>query len=79
PEFFAVYLLAFCTFIGMSRNPPLKTLVAMTIGFAMAAVGMDTVSGDLRLTFDQPWLLSGLSFEVAVIGLFGIGEILCTV
>ncbi|MGV8422657.1 tripartite tricarboxylate transporter permease, partial [Pseudomonas aeruginosa] len=51
PEFFAVYLLAFCTFIGMSRNPPLKTLVAMTIGFAMAAVGMDTVSGDLRLTF----------------------------
>lgn len=63
----------------MSRNPPLKTLVAMTIGFAMAAVGMDTVSGDLRLTFDQPWLLSGLSFEVAVIGLFGIGEILCTV
>ena len=79
PEFFAVYLLAFCTFIGMSRNPPLKTLVAMTIGFAMAAVGMDTVSGELRLTFDQPWLLSGLSFEVAVIGLFGIGEILCTV
>ncbi|MGC3765325.1 tripartite tricarboxylate transporter permease, partial [Pseudomonas aeruginosa] len=24
PEFFAVYQLAFCTFIGMSRNPPLK-------------------------------------------------------
>jgi TctA family transporter len=79
PEFFAVYLLAFCTFIGMSKNPPLKTIVAMMIGFAMAAVGMDTVSGDLRLTFDQPWLLSGMSFEVAVIGLFGIGEILCTV
>ncbi|MRB61758.1 hypothetical protein GH880_30430, partial [Bacillus thuringiensis] len=35
------------------RSPPLKTLVAMTIGFAMAAVGMDTVSGELRLTFDQ--------------------------
>ncbi|MDR6680265.1 TctA family transporter [Pseudomonas psychrotolerans] len=79
PEFFAVYLLAFCTFIGMSKNPPLKTVAAMMIGFAMAAVGMDTVSGNLRLTFDQPALLSGISFEVAVIGLFGIGEILCTV
>lgn len=79
PEFFAVYLLAFCTFIGMSKNPPLKTMVSMMIGFAMAAVGMDTISGDLRLTFDQPWLLSGMSFEVAVIGLFGIGEILYTV
>lgn len=79
PEFFAVYLLAFCTFIGMSKNPPLKTVVAMMIGFAMAAVGMDTVSGNLRLTFDQPMLMTGISFEVAVIGLFGIGEILCTV
>jgi TctA family transporter len=79
PEFFAVYLLAFCTFIGMSKNPPLKTVVAMMIGFAMAAVGMDTVSGNLRLTFDQPILMTGISFEVAVIGLFGIGEILCTV
>ena len=37
-----MYLLAFCTFIGMSKNPPLKTVVAMMIGFAMAAVGMDT-------------------------------------
>ena len=78
PEFFAVYLLAFCTFIGMSKNPPLKTVVAMMIGFAMAAVGMDTVSGNLRLTFDQPMLMTGISFEVAVIGLFGIGEILLT-
>jgi TctA family transporter len=79
PEFFAVYLLAFCTFVGMSRNPPLKTVVALTLGFAMAAVGMDTISGNLRLTFDLPELLKGISFEIAVIGLFGIGEILVTV
>jgi TctA family transporter len=40
---------------------------------------MDTVSGNLRLTFDRPELLKGICFEIAVIGLFGIGEILCTV
>ena len=79
PEFFAVYLLAFCSFIGMGKSPPLKTIVALTIGFTIAAVGMDTVSGNLRLTFDRPELLKGISFEIAVIGLFGIGEILCTV
>lgn len=79
PEFFAVYLLAFCTFIGMSKNPPLKTVVALTLGFVMAAIGMDTISGNLRLTFDLPELLKGISFEIAVIGLFGIGEILVTV
>ena len=79
PEFFAVYLLAFCSFIGMSKNPPLKTVVSLMLGFAMAAVGMDTISGNLRLTYDMPELLKGISFEIAVIGLFGIGEILCTV
>lgn len=79
PEFFAVFLLAFCSFIGMSKNPPLKTITAMMIGFGIAAVGMDTVSGDLRLTFGMPQLLNGIGFEIAVIGLFGIGEILCTV
>ena len=79
PEFFAVYLLAFCSFIGMGKNPALKTAVSMMIGFAMAAIGMDTISGNLRLTFDIPALMNGISFEIAVIGLFGIGEILVTV
>lgn len=79
PEFFAVYVLAFGSFIGLNRSPALKTVSSMMIGFALAAVGMDTVSGNLRLTFGVPELLHGISFEVAVIGLFGIGEILCTV
>ena len=39
---------------------------------------MDTISGNLRLTYDRPELLRGISFLVAVIGLFGIGEILVT-
>lgn len=79
PEFFAVFVLAFGSFIGLSKTAPLKTVCAMMIGFAIAAVGMDTVSGNMRLTFNIPELLRGISFEVAVIGLFGIGEILCTV
>ncbi|MGH8740023.1 MAG: tripartite tricarboxylate transporter permease [Burkholderiales bacterium] len=78
PEFFAVYLLTFCAFIGMSKEPPFKTLAAMMTGFALAAVGLDPVTGTLRLTFGFPHLLSGFDFLVAVIGLFGIGEILLT-
>src|SRR6201988_717389 len=34
PEFFAVYLLTFCAFIGMSKEPPFKTLASMMLGFA---------------------------------------------
>src|SRR5688500_9351170 len=72
PEFFAVYLLTFCAFVGTSKEPPFKTIAAMMLGFALAAVGTDTVTGTLRLTFGSTHLLTGFDFLVAVIGLFGI-------
>jgi putative tricarboxylic transport membrane protein len=78
PEFFSVYLLTFCAFVGMSKEPPFKTLASMMMGFALATVGTDPVTGTLRLTFGTERLLSGFDFLVAVIGLFGIGEILLT-
>ena len=78
PEFFAVQLLTFCSFVGMSKEAPAKTLAAMMLGFALAAVGMDSVTGQLRMTYGVPDLLKGFDFLIAVIGLFGIGEILLT-
>jgi len=77
-EFFAVQLLTFASFVGLSKEPPAKVLASMMLGFSLAAVGMDTVTGHLRMTFGQTELLKGFSFLVAVIGLFGIGEILQT-
>ncbi|KRI00685.1 tripartite tricarboxylate transporter permease [Curvibacter sp. PAE-UM] len=76
PEFFSVYLLTFCSFVGMGKGSPFKILASMTIGFGLAAVGMDTVTGQLRLTFGFTELMRGFDFLIAVIGLFGIGEIL---
>ena len=78
-EKFGVFFLAFCSFIGMSKEPPFKTVAAMMIGFALAAVGLDSVTGQLRLTFGFTELLNGFDFLIAVIGLFGIGEILLTI
>ena len=76
PEFFSVYLLTFCSFVGTGKGNPFKIIASMMLGFAMAAVGIDIVTGQLRLTFGFTELLSGFHFLVAVIGLFGIGEIL---
>ena len=78
-EYFAVYFLAFASFIGMGGSPPVKTLVSLTMGFAIAAIGIDTVSGAVRLTFGADELVKGVSFVVAVMGLFGIGELLIAV
>lgn len=76
PEFFSVFFLTFCSFIGMGKEPAFKILAAMMLGFALAAVGVDTVTGQLRLIFGWHELMRGFDFLIAVIGLFGIGEIL---
>ncbi|MDP1537636.1 MAG: tripartite tricarboxylate transporter permease [Burkholderiales bacterium] len=76
PEFFSVFFLTFCSFIGMGKEPPFKIIAAMMLGFALAAVGIDTVTGQLRLIFGWHELMRGFDFLIAVIGLFGIGEIL---
>jgi putative tricarboxylic transport membrane protein len=75
-EFFSVFFLTFASFVGMGRGSASKTLAAMALGFALAAVGMDGVTGQLRMTFGYDELLGGFDFLIAVIGLFGIGEIL---
>src|SRR5436309_13503192 len=77
-EKFAVYFLAFCSFVGLSKEPPFKTIAAMMIGFALAAFRLASITGQLRLTFGFTELLNGFDFLIAVIGLFGIGQILLT-
>src|SRR4030088_1666237 len=79
PEYFAVYFLAFASFVGMGGSPPIKTLVSLAIGFALAAIGIDTVSGSVRLTMGIDELVKGVNFVVPVMGLFGIGELLIAV
>ena len=78
-EFFAVFFLTFASFLGMGKDNAWKTVAAMCLGFSIGCVGMDQVTGQLRLTFGEEKLLKGIHFLVAVIGLFGIGEILATV
>src|SRR5581483_4626962 len=79
PEFFAIQLLTFSSFIGLGGGNPVKSLASILIGFILACAGLDIVTGQLRLTFGITDLMKGFDFIVAVIGLFGIGEILLSV
>src|SRR6059036_370019 len=79
PEFFAIQLLTFSSFVGLGGGNPLKSLVTILLGFILAAVGLDIVTGQLRMTFGFVDLMKGFDFIIAVIGLFVIGEILLSV
>jgi putative tricarboxylic transport membrane protein len=78
-EVFSVMVLTFSAFVGLGGKSPTKTIAAIMIGFILASVGLDIVSGQLRMTFGSVPLMGGFNFIVAVIGLFGLGEIFLTV
>lgn len=78
PEYFAIMMIAFGTFVGLSGRNPFKTLIAIAIGFLLAAVGFDLITGQPRLNFGLVDLQAGFHFVPVTIGLFGIGEVLAT-
>ncbi len=74
-EYFALYLLAFCTLGGMASNNQAKAAIAACIGLGIAMIGVDNNSGLPRLTFGNLHLMDGVDFLVAIVGLFAIAEV----
>src|ERR671919_449586 len=74
PEFFAIQMLTFASFIGLGGADPFKSIISIALGFILACVGLDIVTGQLRLTFGLTPLMGGFDFIVAAIGPFGIGQ-----
>jgi putative tricarboxylic transport membrane protein len=74
-EYFALYLLAFCTLGGMASNNQAKSAIAACIGLGIAMIGVDSSSGLPRLTGGNLHLYDGVDFLVAIVGLFAIAEL----
>ena len=74
-EYFALYLLAFCTLGGMASNNQAKSAIASCIGLAIAMIGVDNSSGMPRLTGGNLHLYDGVDFLVAIVGLFAVAEV----
>jgi putative tricarboxylic transport membrane protein len=75
PEMFAVLMIAFGTFVGLG-GAPAKALIMIAVGFLLATVGLDVVTGRPRMTFGTLELMQGFHFVPITIGLFGLGEVL---
>jgi len=74
-EYFALYLLAFCTLGGMASNNQAKAAIASCIGLGIAMIGVDNTSGLPRLTGGNLHLYDGVDFLVAIVGLFAVAEV----
>jgi TctA family transporter len=59
-----------------SEGSLLKGLIATALGIMIAFVGMDPITGTPRFWFEIIYLLDGISFPVAMIGLFAVAEMM---
>jgi putative tricarboxylic transport membrane protein len=76
PEFFMLALLGVAFVASLSGENLLKGLIAGGVGYLLATIGLDPISGIQRYTFGQLFLWDGIGLVPVTIGLFAIPEII---
>lgn len=61
---------------GVSSSNKIKGLASAFLGLTVSCIGIDGIYGTQRLTFNLPFLKSGVSTVTALIGLFGMAEVI---
>jgi putative tricarboxylic transport membrane protein len=75
-EYFALMVLAFVTVSSAFGDSALRGLTSLFIGFALAIVGIDQLTGQARMSFGVPDLLDGVEVTTLAVAMFAIGETL---
>jgi len=75
-EYFILMLFAFATISALMGKNPAKSLIGVTVGLMLAVVGVDSTTGVMRFTFDQPEMFDGFEFLTVVVGFFAVSEVM---
>jgi putative tricarboxylic transport membrane protein len=75
-EYFWLYLLGLSCSVVVSRGTALQATLALLIGLLLSTIGLSAVHTQARFTFGRAELYQGINFIPAMIGLFGVSEIL---
>lgn len=63
---------------GLSGGDPIKGWIAGGIGLMLAQIGLDDLHMHPRFTFGSHYLEAGLGLVAAIVGLFGISQVMVT-
>ncbi|HEX5465524.1 MAG TPA: tripartite tricarboxylate transporter permease [Candidatus Limnocylindrales bacterium] len=75
-EVLALALVGVSLVVVLSANSLVKGTISACLGFLLATVGTDIISGVPRFTFGLPDALGGINLVDVVLGLFAVGEVL---
>jgi len=79
PEYFSLMLLGIIILIYLASGSILKALMMFVFGLLVSTIGMDCISGTQRLTFGLLELCDGVGLIPAIMGLFGVAEVIANV
>lgn len=79
PEYFSLMLLGIIILIYLASGSILKALMMFVFGLLLSTIGMDCISGTQRLTFGVLELCDGVGLIPAIMGLFGVAEVIANV
>jgi len=76
PEYFSLMILGLIILSFLSSKSLMKSIAMSALGLILSYVGMDSIAGEPRFTFDIDELFTGLPIIPMVMGLFGIAEVM---
>jgi putative tricarboxylic transport membrane protein len=76
PEYFSLMIVGITVLTYLSSGSMIKSLMMAGVGLILSGVGMDTISGKYRFTYNIGVLLDGVGVVPVAMGLFGISEVL---
>ncbi|MBO4206821.1 tripartite tricarboxylate transporter permease [Micromonospora echinofusca] len=76
PDYFALMLLSFVAVTAVLGASRVRGFAALLIGLVIGTIGIDSVSGQQRLTLGVPQLADGIDVVVVAVGVFAVGEAL---
>jgi len=79
PEYFSLMIMGLTVLTFLASGPMWKALLMAAFGLFLGCIGMDSMTGAPRFTFDILELSDGVGLVPVVMGLFGISEVLLNV
>ncbi len=73
-DYFALMILAFTSVSVVMGSSRVRGFIALFLGLALGAVGIDQQTGQARMVFGNPELMDGIQLTIVLVSLFAIGE-----
>jgi putative tricarboxylic transport membrane protein len=78
-EYFGLMIFGISIVTGISGKDVVKSMLGACLGLLLATIGVDSITGVYRFTFDTVFLGGGISFIPVLIGLFAFSQCLVSV